>query len=242
MVGGLDGGDEKVAQAFVGVDDHPRPPGPQDLEDASHVVGGDRVGLGRQAGGGQHLEAIGVVQQEVVEDLVEVLTLGLGGEGVGDRDVGPQPQGDGNLPELQVEVDEDDGLSGGAGQELGGIGGQEGLAAAARSRGDHDDASLAGGVGPVGHHLEPVPGDAGGPAERTAQLGVVGVERYEVVGSHPDDLGQIGPRTLVQGEHRRHPRVPRVEGGQAPKTSAVHERRAGHDGVPVAGGKVRLGP
>ena len=61
-------------------------------------------------------------------DLVDVLA----GEDVGDREPGPQAQGGGHLAELQVEVDDAGPLPGVLVQEVGQVGGEEGLAAARR--------------------------------------------------------------------------------------------------------------
>ena len=52
---------------------------------------------------------------------------------------GPQPQGGGHLAELEVEVDDAHPLAGVAGEEVGEVGGVEGLAAAAGGGGDRED-------------------------------------------------------------------------------------------------------
>ena len=134
VVGHLESGGHDVAEAFVGVDDHPGPPGPQGVEQTGHVAGGDGVGLGRQPGGGQHAEPVRMGEQVVVEDVVEVVAVRLGGQEVDDRQLAAQPQGGRHLAELEVEVDQHHPLAGGPGQELGGVGGQKGLAAPARGR------------------------------------------------------------------------------------------------------------
>ena len=225
----------------MAVDDHPRPAGPQDVEDAGDVARRDGVGLGREAGSGQDLEPVRMGQEKVVEDLVEVVALCLGGEGVGDRDLGPEPQGGRDLAELEVEVEQDDRLVRGPGQELGGIGGQERLAAAAGRRRDHDDPTPAR-PRPVRRRAQPGPGDAGRPGQRGAELGVVGVKGDEVVRPHLDDLGQVGPGSLVEGQHQRHPGVVLVEGPEAAQPGPVHERRTGDDDVPGSGSQERLRP
>ena len=93
--------------------------------------GGDGVRLRRQAGGGQDLEPVGVGEQVVLEDLVEVVSLGLGGQGVADRELWSEAQGGGDLAELEVEVEEHHRPVGVPGEELGGVGGEERLAASA---------------------------------------------------------------------------------------------------------------
>jgi hypothetical protein len=242
VVGGLQGGHEQVAQPLVGVDDDPCPAGPQDVEDSGDVARGHRVGLGRQAGGGQDLEPVRMGQQVLVEDLFEVVALGFRRQGVGDRELRPEPQGGGDLAELEVEVEQHHRLVGRAGQELGGVGGQERLAATTRGGGDHDDAAPPGIGAAVGHRPEAAAGDAGRPRQGPAELVVVGVEGNEVVRADLDDLGQLGPGPLVQGEDDRHPGEAGVERGEAAQPRTVHERRPGHDDVPVPGGQLRLGP
>src|SRR5438067_66795 len=181
-------------------------------------------------------------QEVVVEDLVEVVALGLGGQGVDDGQVPPQAQGGRHLAELQVEVDQDDRLAHPEGQELGGVGGQERLAAPARGRRDHHDPAPGRTARPVGRQADAAPGDAGRPGQHPGEFAVVGVEGDEVTGPDLDDIGQVGPGSLVEGQHHRHPGVPGVEAGQVAGPGPVHERRPGHDDVPRSGGQPGLGP
>jgi hypothetical protein len=72
-----------------------------------------------------------VGEQVLPEDLVEVVTLGLSGQGVADRELRPEAQSGGNLAELEIEVEEHHRPVRFAGEELGGVGGEERLAASA---------------------------------------------------------------------------------------------------------------
>jgi hypothetical protein len=122
----------QVAQAFVGVDDHPRSTGPQRLENPGDVARHDGVRLRRQAWSGEDFEAVGMGQQVLVEDLVEVVSLGLDRKGVADREIRPEAQRGRDFTELKVEVEEHHQPVGVPSEELRGVGGQERLPAAAR--------------------------------------------------------------------------------------------------------------
>ena len=237
--------DDEVAQALVGVDHDPGPPGPEHVEDAGDVAGGvtESASAGRR-GAARTLNPSGWASRYSSRISLEVVTLRLGGEGVEDRDA--RVGGAGRWRPRRTAGRGRTSTTGSvrvAGQELGGIGGQERLAAAARGRRDHDDpapARRAPGPSAIIPRRPRVMRDR--PDQRPAQLVVVGVERHEVVGPDLDDLGQIGAGPLVEGQDDGEPRVPLVERGEAAESGPVHEGRSGDEDVPVGAGEVRVGP
>ena len=183
------------------------PAGPQDVEDPGDVARRDGVGLGREAGGGQDLEPVRMGEQVLVEDLVEVVALGLGGQGVGDRELGRSRRAVETSPNWRSRSRSTTGWSVCAGQELGGVGGEERLAASARRRRDHDDRGPGRSGRPVRRHPEAARVMRAARLQRAAQLVIVGVERDEVVGPDLDDLGQVGAGPLLEGEDEADPGI-----------------------------------
>ena len=172
------------------------------------------------AGEDQHAAVVGdhVLGDVGLEvDLVDVLA----GEGVGDGEAGPEPEGGRHLTELQVEVDDARALPRVLVQEVRQVGGVEGLPAAAGGGGDGEDrAVLAVGLGRrQGRRVRAAgPADRHRPLDRVVQHPVRDRELEQVEGACPHDVPQLGVGPLLEGQDQRHVRrlvVDRLDAGQA---------------------------
>jgi hypothetical protein len=229
VVGRVQGGDEHLPETLGHVDHNPGAPGPQDIEDADDVARHDRIGFRRPPRRSEDREPVGVRDQEFLDVRVEVVALGFGPEGVRNGHVRTEPERHGHLAELQVEVDQHDLPVGGPGQELGGIGGEEGLSAPARRRTDGEYPSGGRRRRPG---AEAAPGDPRGSGQDGGDFSVVRTDGKKVVGAGLDDLYQVGAWTLLERQDHRHPREPLVKRAQAPEPASVHDGGTRHQHVP----------
>ena len=168
--------------------------------------------------------------------LVGVLPL----EGVEDRVLRPQPQRGGHLAELQVEVDDAHPSLRVAGEEVGQVGGVEGLAAAAgggrdRVHGGRPAGRGGRGAAAAGAWATVVAGAGAGQLDAAldglGQLLVVDGELEQVDGAGAHDVAEAGVGTAAEGQHEAHGRQLLADQPEPGEARPGAQAGAGHQHV-----------
>jgi hypothetical protein len=144
----------------------------------------------------------------VRNDFSEMGVQVRGLRGVVDGAGGEQAQHHGDVPEVQVQVDQGD-LGAGGGEGDGEVGGQEGLAAAALGA-EHGDDPAGGAILPrlggdaAGQAPAQGPGDLQRPGRRGARGGGVAGGRQDVLDPDPQGVAQQLAGLLLADQQHRH--------------------------------------
>jgi hypothetical protein len=182
-------------------------------------------------------------QERLQRQRVEGRALG----GVVDRVRREQVQHDGDVAEVQVEIDQGD-LGAVAGEADGQVGRQERLAAA--PLGTEDGGDLAGGPALTGlggraaaQAPAQCPGDLDGPGRGGPDGPLVAGRGQDVLDAHPQRLADQLARLLTPDQHHRHVRGALLQGAGQGERLAVGEARPddGGEHVPALGGHGRRG-